>query len=502
MNNNWAYDDDLFGSSRLITAEHVRLLDAASAQNGVPTAWLMERAAHAVADAAQRLVRAGTRIAIVCGPGNNGGDGYVAARILAGRGFDVAISAPLGPPKAGSDAALAASGYGPASGDLSGLKGAELIVDALFGVGLSRVLTGAAAQAVEAMNGAGCPVLAVDLPSGIASDDGLVMGVAVKATWTVTFGARKPGHLLQPGRAHCGQVDVVDIGLNARLGDLPGPAIFANAPALWMATFPQPEADGHKYHRGHVLVLSGPLETSGAARLAARAAARLGAGLVTIAAPTGALAAHAAQVSAIMLRECEDAAELEKLLGDSRFNALVIGPGAGREPGAMRLIVECAARAKRALVLDADALTAFADHPHNLATLLQDVPTILTPHEGEFARLTASLPEIVGSRLQKARRAASFFNAVVVLKGSDTIIAAPDGRAAINETGSPYLATAGSGDVLAGAACGLLAQGMAPFEVACAAVWLHGKAGEIGGIGLVADDLPLLLRDAQRLVTA
>lgn len=499
-------------TNRLLTVSAMRCVDASAIAGGTPGSTLMLKAGAAVAERARAHLPEGGRPLILCGPGNNGGDGFVAGRLLKEAGYAVALRLFGEMSALHGDAALAARDWnGPVEParpeDLSGF---DLIVDALYGAGLSRGIDGAARALIEAVIRTGTPVLAVDVPSGIDGDTGAIRGIAPRAIETVTFVRLKPGHLLQPGRSHCGALHVADIGtggaaLEAGLA-AGGSAINRNAPDLWLCGVPRLSAASHKYTRGHALVVSGPATRTGAARLGARAALRVGAGLVTLASPTPALAENAAQLTAIMLRACDGADDLDDLLADERINALLLGPGLGTG-GATRDLVAVAAQAGRALVLDADALTTFRGESATLTDLVREGggAAVLTPHEGEFARLfggTAATEEGIG-KLDRARRAAAQVDAVVVLKGSDTVIAAPDGRAAINDHGTPYLATAGSGDVLGGLIAGLLAQGMRPFEAACAAVWMHGDAGLRHGPGLIAEDLPesmpAVLRDLLRV---
>ncbi|HVL70880.1 MAG TPA: NAD(P)H-hydrate dehydratase [Beijerinckiaceae bacterium] len=480
----------------------MREADARTIAAGTPGYELMRRAGAAVARAAHRLLPQG-RVLVLCGPGNNGGDGFVAARLLAEGGCAVTVALLGSRERLTGDAALAAADWtGPVlDAEQAEPEAADLVVDALFGAGLARDLDGAARRVVERANAAGRPVLAVDVPSGIDGDTGAVRGAAIRATETVTFGRRKPGHLLFPGRAHCGAVEVSEIGIEAAVADL-GVRTFANGPALWGAAFPRPSEEGHKYGRGHALVLSGGPTRTGAARLAARAALRAGAGLVTLASPSDALAVNAAHLTAVMLRPCDGPEDLEALLGDARFNALALGPALG-VGAATRALVAVALRAGRAVVLDADALTSFEGRRDELAALSAEDPPVLTPHEGEFSRLLRDQEALEApSKLARARAAAAALRAVVVLKGPDTVIAAPDGRAAINENGTPYLATAGTGDVLTGLVAGLRAQGMPAFEAACAAVWLHAETGARLGPGLIAEDLPEALPRVLRDVSA
>lgn len=463
---------------------------------GVAGIDLMERAGRAVADAVAARHPLGTRVVIVAGPGNNGGDGFVAARILAQREFRtrLLLAAEVGRLK--GDAALAAKKWkGPIeAAQANGLAGADVVIDALFGAGLDRPVEQLARGLIEAMNGRTAPVVAVDLPSGINGTSGGVMGTAVKADQTVTFFRKKPGHLLLPGRLHCGSVSVADIGIpDAVLGQI-GVKTFENTPVLWRTHVPLPSEAAHKYDRGHAVVASGPLWSTGAARLAARGALRAGAGLVTIASPREALAVNAAANLAVMVRPVDGAGELADFLADRRINVFAIGPGAGVGEATCELVLT-ALSGQRSVVLDADAITSFASQPQRLAEALQRRPeqaTILTPHEGEFSRYFGALraDTKAGSKLERARLAAQLIGAVVVLKGADTVVAAPDGRAAIAANAPPYLATAGAGDVLTGMAAGLLAQGMSAFEAAAAAVWLHGEAARAFGPGLIAEDLP------------
>ncbi len=469
--------------------------DRAAVAMGVPSLRLMESAGRAVADVvARRALDA--RILVLCGPGNNGGDGFVAARILSQRGYRVRVALLGSRTALRGDAAVVAGQWSgpvePAEG--ADLAAADVLVDALFGAGLARDLEGAARALVERMAVSGRPIVAVDLPSGLDGATGQIRGAAAPAEETVTFFRRKPGHLLEPGRSLCGKVRVADIGIpEAVLNDIRPPTV-VNAPQLWDRAFPVPQAAGHKYSRGHAVVVSGPAWTSGAARLAARGALRAGAGLVTIACPREVLPLQAASYAAIMSRPMEDAAGLARLLVDSRLHTVLLGPGLGVGAETRRKL-EIASPGRR-LVLDADALTSYAGASWALAGLAARAQAmIVTPHEGEFARLFEgeALLALPG-KLARARAAAAQLGAVIVLKGADTVVAAPDGRAAIAENAPPYLATAGAGDVLAGFATGLLCQGMPAFEAAAAAVWIHGEAARVAGPGLIADDLPEALR--------
>ncbi|TNC08220.1 NAD(P)H-hydrate dehydratase [Methylobacterium terricola] len=483
--------------TELLTTDEMRRADAAAIDAGTPGLTLMSRAGAGVAARARALAGEGP-VLVLCGPGNNGGDGFVAARLLAEAGLAVEVAL-LGPRDAlaGDAAAAAADWTGPVADAASAEPaGFALVIDALFGAGLARPVEGAAASLIARVNEAGVPVLAVDVPSGLDGDTGAPRGAVVAATETVTFVRCKPGHLLLPGRRLCGPVTVAEIGIPDAVVAGIGAQAHANGPDLWGAAIPHLATDSHKYMRGHAVVLSGPAHRTGAARLAARGALRIGAGLVTVLSPASALPENAAHLTAIMLSPCEGADDLDDTLTDERLNAIVAGPGLGT--GApTRDLVRVASEAGRGLVLDADALTSFSGRADELAEMIAGggAQAIATPHEGEFARLFKGVAAVPaeGSKLVRARAAAAFLGAVVVLKGADTVIAAPDGCAAINANGTPWLGTAGSGDVLCGFAGGLLAQGMAPFEAAAAAVWLHAAAGRRHGPGLIAEDLPELM---------
>ena len=485
--------------NELLTTAEMAEADRLTIAGGIAGIDLMENAGRAVADSAIAAARHGPRIVVVAGPGNNGGDGFVAGRLLAERRYDVRVVFVGDRSRLKGDARLAAARWtGPVADAAPDALGAcDVIVDALFGAGLDRDVDGPPRAMIEAMNAAGVPVVAVDLPSGINGTTGAVMGTAVKATQTVTFFRRKPGHLLLPGRLHCGPVTVADIGIPAGVLDQIKPMTFANDPALWGAAFPVLRPEGHKYARGHAVVASGGLPTTGAARLAARAALRAGAGLVTIASPREALAVNAASSLAVMVRQVDGAGELAEFLADKRRNAVVLGPGGG-VGDAMRAQTAAALASEAAVVLDADALTSFADRPAELFEAIakrSNVNAILTPHDGEFSRLFKEIDEDTNlkSKLEKACAAARICGAVVLLKGADTVVAAPSGRASVAGNAPPYLATAGSGDVLAGILGGLMAQGMPAFEAANAAVWLHGEAASEFGPGLIAEDLTEVL---------
>lgn len=466
--------------------------DRRAAGTGMSIATLMGAAAYAIV----AEVPPCGRIAVLAGRGNNGGDAFAAARLLRDGGRDVTVFA------AGDRSGMegAARDNADAFGQTVPLAAFEpaafaIAIDGLFGGGLSREIEGREKAAIERLNAGSSFVLSIDLPSGVDGATGAVGGVAVKATRTVTFERRKPGHLLLPGRALCGEIAVRPIGMPVEAFDASSASTFANEPALWQHRRLIPDAAHHKYDRGHVGVFSGGATTSGAARLSAMAALRGGAGLVTVLSRSSALLVNAGHLTAIMLKRCEDDDDLRELLEDARFSTFVLGPGFG--PGeTARVFVGTILENGRSLVLDADGLTSFADEPDALFEAISSARgrAVLTPHPGEFARLFPDLADLARmDRLAAARAAAGPCGATVLLKGSDTVVSAPDGRAAINTTGTPALATAGSGDVLAGLIAGELANGVPAFEAACAGAWIHGKAAQLFGVGLIAEDLPGLV---------
>ncbi len=485
--------------NELLTAAEMAEADRRTIAAGTPGMTLMEAAGRAVAAATADL--APGPVLVLAGPGNNGGDGLVAARRLKTAGRDVTVVLLGEPTRLKGDAAVAFDRWpGSTLSATVPLPEAGVIVDALFGAGLDRPIEGPAAALVSAMNAGAAPVLAVDVPSGLDSTTGQPLGPTVEAAATVTFFRKKPGHLLYPGRALCGRLILADIGIPASVLDAIAPMTFENTPAFWRDAVRPPSPEDHKYRRGHALVVSGPMSRTGAARLAAGAALRAGAGLVTLASPAEALAVNAAHLTAVMLRRIDDPSELTEVLADPRITAIALGPGLGTGRTEHALVASALA-APAAAVLDADALTLCAQDPDLFAALApREAPAILTPHEGEFARLFPDLGD--APKPARARTAAARVGAVVILKGADTVIAAPDGRLAINANAPPWLATAGAGDVLAGIATGLLAQGLPAFEAAAAAVWLHGAAGAEAGPGLIAEDLAPALRPVLRALWA
>lgn len=465
--------DRLGDRTALLTPTQMARADHAAVQAGQSGLVLMEAAGRAVAQAIRRQVKR-CRILVLAGPGNNGGDGYIAARLLAQDGWPVRLAA-LAPPRLGTDAYQAARRwhgptvpFGPEEGGR-----ADLVVDAVFGAGLTRPLGQVVVDTLKAAR----RIVAIDVPSGLDGATGLPLGFAPRAELTVTFFRLKPGHLLLPGRDLCGRIELADIGIPASVLAGIASGTVANLPSLWQ--LPSLTPDSHKYSRGHVTVVGGAAMT-GAARLAAESARRVGAGMVTIAA-RGSAETYRSGEPGLLVSE----SDIATLLQDDRRKVWVCGPGLGLDDA--RSILPALAAANRVIVGDADVFSAFAGDPDALRGT-----AVLTPHAGEFARVFGPS---AGDRLTSARQAAVRTGAVVLLKGTDTIIASPDGRAAINLSAPPWLATAGAGDVLSGIIAGLLAQGMAPWEAAAAGAWLHGRAATIAGPGLVVEDLlPALIR--------
>jgi hydroxyethylthiazole kinase-like uncharacterized protein yjeF len=470
-------------ANEILTVAEMRAADAAAVAGGTASLALMERAGAAAAEAIiARFPMQPARV--LCGPGNNGGDGYVVARRLAEAGWPVSVEA-LGTPKTPDAQAMREAWTGDVAPLAQTAGEARLVVDALFGAGLDRPLAPQLGRLAHALERSRPSVVALDTPTGLAGDTGQPLGPACfRADLTVTFHAKKPAHVLQPGRSLCGEVVVADIGLGRTKSHL-----FENGPDLWLAKFPWPAIATHKHARGRLGVVSGEAWSTGAARLAARAGLRVGAGLVTLLSPPESLTVNAAHLEAIMLEPFETDLELEA--AGSRLEAAVIGPAAGVSEATLANVLALA-RTGAALVIDADGLTVFREEPEELFSVL-DRDDVLTPHQGEFERVFPGFLKNAPERISATRAAAASAQAVVLLKGPDTVIAAPDGRAAVNTNGSPWLATAGSGDVLTGLIGGLMAQGMESFLAACAGAWIHSACANAFGPGLISEDLPDLV---------
>jgi hydroxyethylthiazole kinase-like uncharacterized protein yjeF len=480
-------------SLAILTCDEVRAAEQRAVEAGISLWALMQKAGQACADVLHAEFPEG-RVVVLAGPGNNGGDAFVAARRLVDLERSVALFdlAPNG--RRTAEGAKAVESWSGARQPLEDLRihDDDIVLDGLFGSGLSRPLAGEAAFAVEQVNASSAKVVAIDVPSGVTGDAGAAPGLAIKADVTVTFCAKKPAHVLQPVAALCGEVVVAEIGFGRFVEEVGGNRLMENAPKLWASALRWPEATSHKHQRGRLAVVSGGVANTGAARLAAQSGLRIGAGLVTLLCPPSALVVVASSVTAVMTASFASADELVALT--ERSSAVVIGPAAGVTP-TTRSNVEALAKAGRSLVLDADALSVFAGQVDVLRSILS-APAILTPHTGEFERLFPGRLGKSANRIEAVRSAAKEANAVVLLKGPDTVVTAPDGRVVVNTHATPFLATAGTGDVLAGIVGGLLAQGLDPFEAASAGVWMHGDAGLRAGPGLTAEDLDNGLKEA------
>ena len=472
--------------SALLSVAQMTRADRATIAAGTPGHLLMQSAGIAV-------VREITRrwsprpVTVLCGPGNNGGDGFVVAIALAQTGWPVRVALLGRREELRGDARIHAARW---SGGVeavapAAVEGAALVVDALFGAGLSRRLDSPVIETLSAVTQGRLPLVAIDVPSGVMGDTGENLGAA-PATCTITFERKKPGHVLLPGRDLCGEIVVADIGIATAVFESLSIDTWENDPTVWRAHWPRTTSSGNKYTRGHAL-LCGGYPMTGAARMAARAAARIGAGLTTIAVPERAFPVYAAALTSIMVRPLGQDGDLARLLSDVRYTAFLIGPGAGVNDATRETALELLGTA-RPVLLDADAISVFASQGAELARAIRG-PCVMTPHDGEFARVF----DARGDKLSRARAAARQSGAIIVLKGADTVVAAPDGRAVVNTNAPASLATAGSGDVLGGLILGLLAQGMDAFMAAAAGVWVHGAAATLFGPGLIAEDLPDLV---------
>ncbi|MEP3419814.1 MAG: NAD(P)H-hydrate dehydratase [Lentilitoribacter sp.] len=480
----------------LLTPEQMSTADALMIKSGIVGIELMKCAGAFVFDVLRQHFPNAKTVLVVAGVGNNGGDGFILAELLKKNGYDVAVTIIGDDTKIAGDARLA---FDTISQGIQLIKNPDLevydlIVDGIFGAGLKREVKGDFADIIHAINASATDVLAIDLPSGINGQTGQVSGCAIKAQATATFFRYKPGHVLFPGRELSGKVYLGQFGITQKVLGQISPRLNLNTPALWQDHYPILKATGHKYSRGHALSVSGGLDKSGAARLMAKAALRMGAGLVTIACPSETMSAHAARTDAIMLTKMDNEDELSNILDDKRINAVCVGPGL--DPNEQtRSFVKIILNTDKSVVLDAGALSAFSDKPSTLCGLIRtrSSPTILTPHDGEFERL---FPELISTqdKVKRTKVASETSSATVVLKGPDTVIAKSSDNAAITNNAPPWLATAGSGDVLCGLIAALLAQGMPEFEAACTGVWFHGEAGTQAGPGIISSELEKALK--------
>lgn len=474
----------------ILTAQEMRQADQSAIAAGAKGIELMTAAGHAVAHKiAQEF--APCPVLVLCGKGNNGGDGFIVAGLLEKAGWPVRVACLSKITELKGDAALAAktfSGKVEALNSNLGIKDARIVVDAVFGTGFTGTLEPELVTLFDKVRAKSPAVIAVDMPSGIDADSGTIAEGTLKADITVTFCRRKIAHMIYPSRTWCGRVVRSDIGIDDSVIAQQTVLAYENNPALWVASLPVPGHDSHKFTRGHVSVYGGTFRT-GAAALAARAAQRAGAGLVSIASADSAQLYYRLAAASLMVDECNTLDDYKAILADERRTAAVIGPGALPAQGGeedLRAAVLAAVATPKVVVLDGDVFRAFEHQPAQLFGQLDPTRHVMTPHAGEFLRLFGT-PD--GSKLDQARAAAKKANAVIVYKGADTIIAAPEGLAVIDVSGPPTLATAGSGDVLAGLIAGFAAQGMPAFFAACASVYLHSHSARLHGLGLTAEDI-------------
>ncbi len=472
-------------SAALLINQEARAADESTIAGGTLGETLMENAGRAVVSVITDYFKP-CPILIMCGAGNNGGDGFVVARLLKERNWPVTVCQ-LGESDDGkSDALSMRSKWQKSGGKNTAFTPAllgqhKLVVDAIFGTGLDRNIEGPVSEIIGEINKCPLPVVSIDIASGINGDSGAIMGVAIEAIHTVAFTHPKPGHFLLPGKINTGQLHMRDIGVSSR--DIT-PKHFLNVPALWKDHLPRMRADSHKYTRGHAVIFGGGMSSAGAAKLAAISALRVGSGLVSVACTNESLPVYAASLTAVMTKPYTKINQLDSLIDDKHVSALLIGPGGGVTDATREHTIHLLNH-KKPCVIDADAITAFQDNPNPLFSAIKG-PTVITPHEGEFSRLFW----IKGPKSERAIGAAKESGAVIVLKGNDTVIASPDGRVAINYNAPVWLATAGAGDVLAGLITGLLAQNVPAFEAACMGTWIHGEAASLFGPGLISEDLP------------
>jgi len=477
-------------TSEILSTHQMKLAEQASCKGKITSFVLMQRAGKAVAEG---IISKYTKqpVLVLCGLGNNGGDGFIAAATLKKKNWPVTVACAVDIHDLQGDASRAAEAW---VGDVISFSDLELpdeglIIDAVFGTGLSRPVDGQIYKTLISLRETDCPIISIDVPSGTNADTGDCQECTPQAELTITFQWKKPAHLLLPARVASGEVSVVDIGITEDALINIEPFMLENSPALsWGETDFEKPIYAHKYHHGHAVILGGRTMT-GAASLAAVAAMRMGAGLVTIVAPAETSIIHQLHNPSLLVEPIGELARFKEHIKDSRRNAVLIGCGAGTENvSALKKVVFDSIQfaPQKICVLDADALSVFSDDPKPLMGAL-GANCILTPHEGEFSRI---FPDIRGSKTERAFAAAKRSGAIIVLKGADTVIASPDARLVINSNGLGWLATAGTGDVLAGMIVGLAARGLLdPFDIACAAVWMHGRASECAGSGMISSDL-------------
>ncbi|USG59648.1 NAD(P)H-hydrate dehydratase [Sneathiella marina] len=486
----------------LLTTTQMYQADRLAIEGGVPGIILMEAAGRGVAETIQDYWETGSCL-VICGPGNNGGDGYVIARHLQEEGWRVILLSTCDPEKLSGDAAIMRSRWeGPTQSIAADPLKIDLVVDAVFGAGFSGTLAPDIVSLFATVKAAKIPVVAVDVPSGVNGNTGAIDPGSLNAAMTVTFYRAKPGHYLYPARASCGQLEVIDIGIKDEYLETISPDIFTNTPEIWKSNLHILQPSDHKYSRGHLVVVGGGIASTGAARIASRCSLRAGAGAVTVISPPSALTTYAVALEAVMVRACSTAEEFLEWVEGKRIGTILIGPGCGLSDRTVELVI-AALNSPADVILDADALTVFKDNPDSLFELIRNKKhgnCIMTPHEAEFARLFS----FDGSKMDRARQAADRSNAIILLKGADTVIASPHGQVVINHNAPANLATAGSGDALAGIIAGLVSAKMSVFYAAAAAAWMHGEAGTSVGPGLIAEDIeeviPAILSDLHDLL--
>lgn len=467
-------------TTALLTTHTMQQAEKYADSHGTSYMVMMENAGKAIFDCVINNYKK-QPVLILCGPGNNGGDGFVVARLLKQAGWSVKIVGDIVAKTPDSKDMLDRCGCDilPISPDV--LNDKPLIIDALFGAGLMRPIDGNNGYIIQEINNLQLDVVAVDIPSGVDGNTGEILGIATKAKHTVTFLRKKPGHLLLPAKARCGKVIIANINIPPECLEKIKPIIFENFPSLWQV--PAPSADEHKYNRGHTCVIAG--EMSGAPRIAARSARRVGSGLVTLAGPQDIYQVLATEEAGALLQHLDTKKDFTNLLANEKITTWLIGPGYGVHEETVTTICNIL-KTNKPSVLDADAITSFEKNPEKLFSAING-EVVLTPHSGEFKRL---FPKLNKDKLTNVQEAAQLSGATIVLKGSDTIIVAPDGRTIINSNASAYLATAGSGDALAGIIAGLLAQGLNGFDAAACGVYLHAETANMFGEGLIAEDIP------------
>ena len=475
-------------SAAILTTIQMYEADQLAIDGGISGLELMENAGQGVAAHIEQGWDP-CPVTILCGPGNNGGDGYVVARSLSEAGWSVQVLALNDPDTLHGDALEM---YRQFDGDVEILQAnsplsEDLIVDALFGAGFKGELPSVVRAVFEKVQLKNTPVVAIDVSSGIDGTTGEIAEGTPHADLTVSFFKAKLGHLLYPARQYLGLLEIIDIGIPEEVLKELGGIVFENNPDLWIEDLPQPNETGHKYSRGHAAVTGGGISATGAARIAARAALRSGSGAVTVVSPPSALSVYAHTLEAVMVSSVAEKEAFGEWLDEKRIHAVLLGPGNGATERT-RDFVETALERENTVILDADALTIFKDDPKHLFEQIKVKPgnaVILTPHEAEFCRLFKE----EGPSVERARKAAQKSGAIILLKGASTVIANPSGQVIINTNAAPWLATAGSGDALAGIIMGLVSAGMDSFLATAAAAWIHGEAALRRGRGMIAEDI-------------